>query len=166
VAAPGQTLAILIDPGKLYISANIEETKLGRLKPGQKVDIVIDQFGGKKFSGKIKSESFSDYTCKAIDIFAHICHTHTRSIGCPSLMNNIRFCLFLFPVGSLVFHTWISLNSTFVLFFATIFSTSEMIHILFRSLCTMSLRFYRSFLMREPFRYILLSSSKCLFGLC
>lgn len=55
VAAPGQTLAMVIDPMKLYISANIEETKLLKLKQGQKVDIIIDQFNGEKFSGKVKS---------------------------------------------------------------------------------------------------------------
>lgn len=54
VASPGQTLAMVIDPSKLYITANIEETKLGKLKPGQKVDITIDQFSGEKFTGKVK----------------------------------------------------------------------------------------------------------------
>ncbi len=55
IDAPGQTLAILIDPNKLYISANIEETKLGRLRQGQKVEITIDQFGSRKFTGKVQS---------------------------------------------------------------------------------------------------------------
>jgi multidrug resistance efflux pump len=54
VISPGQTVAMLIDPNKLYITANIEETKLGKVKAGQKVDITIDQFSGKKFSGKVK----------------------------------------------------------------------------------------------------------------
>jgi len=50
----GQTLAMMIDPKKLYVSANIEETKLGRVQPNQVVDITIDQFKGKKLSGKVK----------------------------------------------------------------------------------------------------------------
>lgn len=50
----GQTIAMLIDPNKLYITANIEETKLGNIKQGQKVDITIDQFSNKTFSGKVK----------------------------------------------------------------------------------------------------------------
>jgi multidrug resistance efflux pump len=50
----GQALAMLIDPEKLYVIANIEETKLSRIKPGQLVDITIDQFAGRKFSGKVK----------------------------------------------------------------------------------------------------------------
>ncbi|MEL7567574.1 MAG: HlyD family efflux transporter periplasmic adaptor subunit [Dehalobacterium sp.] len=54
VISPGQTVAVLIDPDKLYISANIEETKLGRIRQGQKVDITVDQFSGKKFTGEVK----------------------------------------------------------------------------------------------------------------
>ncbi|MCI1945651.1 HlyD family secretion protein [Clostridium luticellarii] len=53
--SPGQTLATLIDPNKLYISANIEETKLGKIRIGQKVTITIDEYGSKKFTGKVKS---------------------------------------------------------------------------------------------------------------
>lgn len=51
----GQTLATLIDPDKLYITANIEETKLGKVRIGQSVTITIDQYGSKKFTGKVKS---------------------------------------------------------------------------------------------------------------
>ncbi|WP_088188434.1 HlyD family efflux transporter periplasmic adaptor subunit [Desulfosporosinus sp. FKA] len=54
VVAPGQTIAYLIDPKKLYVSANIEETKLGSVKAGQKVDLTIDQFGSKQFTGTVK----------------------------------------------------------------------------------------------------------------
>lgn len=52
--SPGQTIAMLVDPNKLYITANIEETKLGKIKQGQKVDITIDQFGKKAFTGRVK----------------------------------------------------------------------------------------------------------------
>jgi multidrug resistance efflux pump len=52
---PGQTLAMLIDPGQLFITANIEETKLEKLKPGQSVEISIDQFPGEEFSGKVQN---------------------------------------------------------------------------------------------------------------
>ena len=53
--SPGQTLATVVDPNALYINANIEETKLERLKPGQTVDVTIDQFPDKQFSGTIDS---------------------------------------------------------------------------------------------------------------
>lgn len=52
--SPGQTIAMIIDPNKLYITANIEETKLGTIKQGQKVDITIDQFSKKSFVGRVK----------------------------------------------------------------------------------------------------------------
>jgi multidrug resistance efflux pump len=54
VISPGQTIAMMIDPNKFYITANIEETKLGNVKQGQRVDITIDQFSKKTFSGRVK----------------------------------------------------------------------------------------------------------------
>ncbi len=54
IEAAGQTLAMLVDPQKLYITANIEETKLGKVKQGQAVDITIDQIEGETFTGKVK----------------------------------------------------------------------------------------------------------------
>ncbi|MHB8074868.1 HlyD family secretion protein [Desulfosporosinus fructosivorans] len=50
----GSTLAVMIDPSQLYISANIEETKLGKIKPGEQVDIGIDQFKGRTFKGNVE----------------------------------------------------------------------------------------------------------------
>lgn len=50
----GSTLAVMIDPEKLYITANIEEIKVEKLKEGQSVDIKIDQFEGKAFQGKVE----------------------------------------------------------------------------------------------------------------
>ncbi len=50
----GETLAIMIDTDKLYVSANVEETKLNKIKPGQQVDITIDQYSGEKFAGTVK----------------------------------------------------------------------------------------------------------------
>jgi len=51
----GQSVITLIDPSKLYITADIEETKVGKIKVGQPVEITIDQYDSKKFTGKIKS---------------------------------------------------------------------------------------------------------------
>ena len=49
------TLALIMDPHKIYIKANINETDLIKIKVGQAVDITIDQFKDKKFTGKVKS---------------------------------------------------------------------------------------------------------------
>jgi multidrug resistance efflux pump len=40
--APGTPLVALVDPTQLYVNANIEETKVGRLKVGQMVDVHVD----------------------------------------------------------------------------------------------------------------------------
>ncbi|KNZ70420.1 secretion protein HlyD family protein [Thermincola ferriacetica] len=55
VVAPGQMLAMLVDPAKLYISANIDETKVARIKEGQKADIKIDEYGDRNFTGRVVS---------------------------------------------------------------------------------------------------------------
>ena len=55
IVSPGQSLAIMIDPSAIYINANIEETKLEKLKIGQPVDITVDEYGGSKLTGKIQS---------------------------------------------------------------------------------------------------------------
>ena len=54
IEAVGQSIAMIVDPQKLYITANIEETKLGKVKQGQNVEITIDQIEGKTFTGKVK----------------------------------------------------------------------------------------------------------------
>ncbi|MBI6875522.1 HlyD family secretion protein [Clostridium aciditolerans] len=55
IVSPGQSLAIMIDPSAVYINANIEETKLEKLKIGQPVDITVDEYGSSKLTGKVQS---------------------------------------------------------------------------------------------------------------
>ena len=38
-----------------WITANFKETQVGRMKPGQHVEVKVDSFGGKVFSGTIES---------------------------------------------------------------------------------------------------------------
>ena len=58
----GQVLADMIDPDKLYITANIEETKVKNIRQGQLVDIKIDQFNGLTFTGKVESIGMASTT--------------------------------------------------------------------------------------------------------
>jgi multidrug resistance efflux pump len=51
----GQSVITLIDTSKLYVTADIEETKLGKVKVGQPVEITIDEYDSQKFTGKVKS---------------------------------------------------------------------------------------------------------------
>jgi multidrug resistance efflux pump len=59
VVQAGQTLAYVVDPDELYVIANIEETKIGRIRPGMKVDIKIDQMKDLKFSGFVENSGMA-----------------------------------------------------------------------------------------------------------
>ncbi len=60
----GQPLAIMVDPSNLYINANIDETKLKKVKIGQSVDITVDEYDGLKFTGKVTT--IGDYANSAL----------------------------------------------------------------------------------------------------
>lgn len=68
LSSASSTLFTLIDPTKLYITTNIEETKIGKIKVGQPVDITIDQYNSVKFTGKVKS--IGEVTNSAISILS------------------------------------------------------------------------------------------------
>lgn len=53
VVSVGQTVALVIDESNLYISANLEETEISRVKLGQKVEITLDAYPDKKLSGHL-----------------------------------------------------------------------------------------------------------------
>lgn len=54
IAAPGQPLLMVVNPRELYVTANLEEDKLRRVRVGQKVEISLDALPGKKFSGHVE----------------------------------------------------------------------------------------------------------------
>ncbi|HZZ84304.1 MAG TPA: HlyD family secretion protein [Anaeromyxobacteraceae bacterium] len=56
IVQPGQPVIELV-PAKSYVLANFKETQIGRMKPGQKVEITVDAFPGKKFEGRVESLS-------------------------------------------------------------------------------------------------------------
>ncbi len=51
----GQTVLSLTQGDNTWINANIEENKVNRLQPSQQVDISIDTYPGKVFSGTVES---------------------------------------------------------------------------------------------------------------
>lgn len=53
IGSPGVPLLLMADLKALYITANIEEDKLKKLKPGQKVEFTLDLLPGLKFTGNI-----------------------------------------------------------------------------------------------------------------
>jgi len=55
VGTPGQAVVMMADLSNLYITANVEETDMHKVKLGQKVDFTIDSIPGVKFSGEVFS---------------------------------------------------------------------------------------------------------------
>lgn len=53
VVAPGQPIAMIVDKDNLYLSANIEETDLNRIRVGQKVEFTVDTFPGYTLYGQV-----------------------------------------------------------------------------------------------------------------
>ncbi|TVY05666.1 HlyD family efflux transporter periplasmic adaptor subunit [Paenibacillus cremeus] len=57
VSSPGQTVAMVVDTNKLYVSANIEETEINKIHEGQAVEFHLDGFSGKVLTGKVQEIS-------------------------------------------------------------------------------------------------------------
>jgi multidrug resistance efflux pump len=53
VVSAGQTLFSIVDNKDVWLSARIEETKIGKIQIGQKVDYKIDGYPGRTFSGTV-----------------------------------------------------------------------------------------------------------------
>lgn len=55
VVAPGLGIATIADTTNIYIKANIEETSIFKIIPGQKVDIRVDAYPGRQFTGYVEN---------------------------------------------------------------------------------------------------------------
>ena len=51
---PGQSLFALV-PKQIYITANFKEDQIGRMRPGQPVEVEVDALHGQKFHGRVDS---------------------------------------------------------------------------------------------------------------
>ena len=49
----GRRIALLHDPSSVYIEANIRETEIRRVAPGQPVRIEVDAYPGRAFAGRV-----------------------------------------------------------------------------------------------------------------
>jgi membrane fusion protein (multidrug efflux system) len=61
-AHPGQFLgvgqpAVELVPDRTYVVANFKETQIGRMRPGQRAEIMLDAYPGRSFEGKVESLS-------------------------------------------------------------------------------------------------------------
>ena len=55
VIQAGQPLMTVIPLDRVWVTANFKETQLERMRPGQRVQIEVDAYGGREFSGKVES---------------------------------------------------------------------------------------------------------------
>jgi membrane fusion protein (multidrug efflux system) len=51
----GQPLMTIIPLDRIWITANFKETQVEHIRPGQRVSIKADAYGGQRFSGKVES---------------------------------------------------------------------------------------------------------------
>lgn len=54
---PGQTAMTLVPLHDIWVTANVKETKLGHVQPGDSVEFTVDSYGGRKFFGTVESLS-------------------------------------------------------------------------------------------------------------
>jgi membrane fusion protein (multidrug efflux system) len=52
---PGTRLMSVVPVQSLYLTANFKETQIGRMRPGQPVEIKVDALGGRKLHGVVDS---------------------------------------------------------------------------------------------------------------
>lgn len=55
---PGQKLFGLVDDSQWWVDANVKETELSRIKPGQEATVKLDMYGH-KYAGKVQSLSYA-----------------------------------------------------------------------------------------------------------
>jgi len=97
MAVPGNNLAVVADTDQLYVQANIQELQIGRVRPGQKVEMNIDAFPGLPFTGRVEtigratastfsllpsSNSGGNYTkvTQIVPIKIHLLDTHNKPL--------------------------------------------------------------------------------------
>lgn len=54
IVQPGQPIYTVYDLSNVWITANFEETKLASIRVGEPVEITVDAFPGRKFTGRVE----------------------------------------------------------------------------------------------------------------
>ncbi|MBI3895083.1 MAG: HlyD family secretion protein [Acidobacteria bacterium] len=55
IVQPGQPLLAIVPLEDIWVTANFKETQLNHMRPGQKVIISVDAYGGRKYEGHVDS---------------------------------------------------------------------------------------------------------------
>jgi multidrug resistance efflux pump len=77
MVAPQSSVATVADMSDIYITANIEETNIFKIKEGQVVDISIDAYPGRSFTGYVSQ--ISSVTNSVFNPFSNITTSGTFS---------------------------------------------------------------------------------------
>lgn len=57
MVSAGQPIVTIYDSSEVWVSANIDETKIHNIKPGQSVEIKVDSLGGRNLAGRVEGIS-------------------------------------------------------------------------------------------------------------
>ena len=55
VVQAGQPLLAIVQIGDIWVTANFKETQLKDMRPGQRVVVAVDAYGGRQYTGKVDS---------------------------------------------------------------------------------------------------------------
>jgi membrane fusion protein (multidrug efflux system) len=55
VVQPGQAMMAITSLHDIWVTANFKETQLGRMATGQRAEIEVDAYGGRRYSGHVES---------------------------------------------------------------------------------------------------------------
>jgi membrane fusion protein (multidrug efflux system) len=55
VVQPGQPLMAITSLHDVWVTANFKETQLGAITPGQRAEVEVDAYGGRRYSGRVDS---------------------------------------------------------------------------------------------------------------
>lgn len=70
---PGQTVtgqdAVLVMADRLVVQAQVDETDIGQIKAGQRVDVELDAYQGKKVSGRVEQIAYESKTINNVNIY-------------------------------------------------------------------------------------------------
>ena len=51
---PGQAMMAIVPENDVWVTANFKETQIEHMKPGQRAEITVDTYGGRRFYGRVQ----------------------------------------------------------------------------------------------------------------
>lgn len=86
------TLFLIADDlHRMEIAANIDETDVGRIKPGQRVSFTVNAYPGRNFEGAVKQVRLGSQTVQNVVIYTTIISVENRRLELmPGMTANLR----------------------------------------------------------------------------